>query len=174
MASENKIAWRTIGVTGLKRFMTQQQYEAQSPSIKRWYEPFQCAHCQEDAWRNAVDEQLVTIGATADSFSSPREAVSQLLDWHLQVERDPKVSDLAADAMRWRALIGHTTGTARSPKLASLICRLLDGFECGATEEELIGLVDAGIQQIEQERLNMPDQVQQNNSVESARKPQMR
>jgi hypothetical protein len=39
------VAWRFTGIAGLKRFMTQKQYEAQTPETKKWYEPFRCANC---------------------------------------------------------------------------------------------------------------------------------
>ena len=39
-----EIAWRCTG-SGLKRFMTQNQYDAQEPGVKKWYEPFKCASC---------------------------------------------------------------------------------------------------------------------------------
>ena len=38
------VAWRCTG-HGLKRFMTQNQYDAQEPSVRKWYEPFKCAGC---------------------------------------------------------------------------------------------------------------------------------
>ena len=36
----NRLAWRNTGSpNGLRRFMTQKQYEAQTPGIQKWYEP---------------------------------------------------------------------------------------------------------------------------------------
>lgn len=36
----NRLAWRNIGSpNGLRRFMTQKQYDAQTPSVQKWYEP---------------------------------------------------------------------------------------------------------------------------------------
>ena len=36
----NRMAWRNTGSpNGLRRFMTQKQYAAQTPGIQKWYEP---------------------------------------------------------------------------------------------------------------------------------------
>ena len=36
----NRLAWRNTGSpNGLRRFMTQKQYEAQTPGIQKWYKP---------------------------------------------------------------------------------------------------------------------------------------
>jgi uncharacterized protein YwbE len=53
----NKPAWKCTG-DGLKRFLTQSQYDAQPENIKVWYEPFSApihspiltiGHCKEKA-----------------------------------------------------------------------------------------------------------------------------
>lgn len=49
-----------------------------------------------DVWKQAVDEQLVAIESTADSFHSPAAALAALLDWHISVALDPRVSREAA------------------------------------------------------------------------------
>lgn len=39
----NRLAWRNTGSpNGLRRFMTQKQYDAQTPGIQKWYEPIRC------------------------------------------------------------------------------------------------------------------------------------
>lgn len=36
----NRMAWRNTGSpNGLRRFMTQKQYDAQTPGVQKWYEP---------------------------------------------------------------------------------------------------------------------------------------
>ncbi|CAN5465915.1 hypothetical protein BH09PSE6_BH09PSE6_17920 [soil metagenome] len=45
-----------------------------------------------DAWKQAVDDQLVVLESTADSFATPREALQSLITWHCQVALDPTVS----------------------------------------------------------------------------------
>lgn len=36
----NRLAWRNTGSpNGLRRFMTQKQYAAQTPGVQKWYEP---------------------------------------------------------------------------------------------------------------------------------------
>lgn len=57
-----------------------------------------------DAWKAAVDHELTAFNSTADSFANPREAVRALIDWHISVERDPAVSEMARDAARYRLL----------------------------------------------------------------------
>ena len=42
---QEPVAWRFTGIAGLKRYMTQKQYDAQQPGVKKWYEPFMCANC---------------------------------------------------------------------------------------------------------------------------------
>ena len=42
---QEPVAWRFTGIAGLKRYMTQKQYDAQTPETKKWYEPFRCAKC---------------------------------------------------------------------------------------------------------------------------------
>lgn len=43
------VAWRCTSKCGLRAFMTQRQYDAQSPTIKAAYEPFRCANCSSTA-----------------------------------------------------------------------------------------------------------------------------
>jgi len=50
---------------------------------------------RNNAWKLAVDNELVSIGSTADSFPDARTAVGKLLDWHVEVALDPKVSKAA-------------------------------------------------------------------------------
>ena len=42
---QEPVAWRFTGIAGLKRYMTQKHYDAQTPEIKKWYEPFKCKNC---------------------------------------------------------------------------------------------------------------------------------
>lgn len=62
------------------------------------------------AYRDAIDEELVTIQSTADSFPTPKAALSALLNWHVLVALDPTVS---SDAQK---LIDD----ARAPLLAEI------------------------------------------------------
>jgi hypothetical protein len=36
-------------------------------------------------WKQAIDHELTNIHLTADSFSSPKEAVKVLIDWYIEV-----------------------------------------------------------------------------------------
>lgn len=60
---------------------------------------------RDRAWKQAVDAELVTLGSTADSFASPREAVEALVKWHVEVALDPAVSS-AAQALIDRGAAG--------------------------------------------------------------------
>lgn len=58
-------AWECT-VIGLKRFLTQAQYEAQTPRVKRWYVPFRCSTCaatipapQLEAAQALIDKQAL-------------------------------------------------------------------------------------------------------------------
>ena len=50
-----------------------------------------------DAWKLAVDDELVTIGSTTDSFDSPKAAIAELIDWHVNAALDPAISKGAQD-----------------------------------------------------------------------------
>ena len=39
------VSWKFIGIAGLKPFLSQKQYAAQTTGTRKWYEPFQCANC---------------------------------------------------------------------------------------------------------------------------------
>jgi hypothetical protein len=53
------VAWRFTGIAGLKRFMTQKQYEAQTPETKKWYEPFRCANCITSPQRQPLTDEEI-------------------------------------------------------------------------------------------------------------------
>jgi hypothetical protein len=42
---QEPVAWRFTGIAGFKRFVTDAQYEAFSPEVQSWYEPFKCSGC---------------------------------------------------------------------------------------------------------------------------------
>ena len=48
-----------------------------------------------NSWKQAIDDELVTCGSTADSFSNARYALAALVDWHVSVALDPMVSEAA-------------------------------------------------------------------------------
>ena len=50
---------------------------------------------QDAAWRQAIDDELVTIDTTTESYASPQAAVRALIDWHCAVQIDPLVSSAA-------------------------------------------------------------------------------
>jgi len=49
-------------------------------------------------WKLAVDNELVTIGSTADTFESPRAALNALIDWHVAVALDSAISGTGDDS----------------------------------------------------------------------------
>jgi hypothetical protein len=44
MAADEPLRWEFTGIAGLKRFLTQKQYEAQTPGTQEWYRPI-CPKC---------------------------------------------------------------------------------------------------------------------------------
>ncbi len=52
---------------------------------------------QEDRWKSAVDEALITTGSTVDTFNCPRAAIAALVDWYVATALDPAVSKAAQD-----------------------------------------------------------------------------
>lgn len=59
----NRLAWRNTGSpNGLRRFMTQKQYDAQTLGVQKWYEPLQ--YEVPDGWR------LVPVVPTSEMISA--------------------------------------------------------------------------------------------------------
>ena len=66
----NRPAWRNIGSpNGLRRFMTQKQYDVQTPGVQKWYEPIRyevpygwrlVPAKMTDAMENAIYKELST------------------------------------------------------------------------------------------------------------------
>jgi hypothetical protein len=42
------LAWRFTGIAGLKPYLTDKQYAAQTPETQKWYEPI-CSKCATPA-----------------------------------------------------------------------------------------------------------------------------
>lgn len=78
------------------------------------------------AYRDALDDELVTIESAVESFSTPKAALEALIDWHVSVALDPKVSSdaqkliddarapLLAEIERLRACIADVRQSAKS------------------------------------------------------------
>jgi len=66
------------------------------------------------AWKDAVDHELVLIESTADSFATPAEALTALLNWHSAVALDPAVSPDAAALHARIARLEAVDAAARS------------------------------------------------------------
>ena len=46
---------------------------------------------RHEKWKEAVDRELViSLQCTTDSYNDPHKAVSDLIDWHIQVAIDPR------------------------------------------------------------------------------------
>ena len=44
-----------------------------------------------EKWKYAVDRELViSLQCTVDSYGDPHKAISDLIDWHIQVAIDPR------------------------------------------------------------------------------------
>lgn len=46
-------------------------------------------------WKQAIDDELVTLESTADSYPTAKDALKALIDWHVSVALDPQVSSEA-------------------------------------------------------------------------------
>lgn len=78
----------------------------------------------EMTWRAAVEDACMTCGGGATISHDPDETLSSLLTYHLLIENDPGVSQLARDAYRFRALTSMN---------AAEVCTLMQNVvECGA------------------------------------------
>lgn len=58
-----------------------------------------------DEWKEAVDYELVMIESTADSFSSPKEAVKALIDFHVEVATDSRFKDRSSEEVKVLKLV---------------------------------------------------------------------
>ena len=71
---QEPVAWRFTGIAGLKRYMTQKQYDAQTPETKKWYEPFRCANCitpPQRTWVGLTEDEIRGISlASGESLFS--------------------------------------------------------------------------------------------------------
>lgn len=67
----NRLAWRNTGSpNGLRRFMTQKQYDAQTPGVQNWYEPIQ--YEVPDGWRLVPEVITERVwDAMSESHCSP-------------------------------------------------------------------------------------------------------
>ena len=88
---KNRLAWRNTGSpNGLRRFMTQKQYDAQTPGVQKWYEPIR--YDVPDGWK------LVPVEATTDMWVSAKNFTEEeySLGIHSDVICDLYTSMLAA------------------------------------------------------------------------------
>ena len=46
----------------------------------------------ENPWKECIDQELVTLESTADSFASPKDALKAIIDWHVAIATDPAVN----------------------------------------------------------------------------------
>lgn len=86
----NRMAWRNTGSpNGLRRFMTQKQYDAQTPGVQKWYEPIR--YEVPEGW------QLVPVEPTTEMveayFAGKMEAQSCT---HQQIARERVARDYRA------------------------------------------------------------------------------
>lgn len=77
----SRTVWRNVGSpNGLRRFMTQKQYDVQTPGVQKWYEPIR--HEAPEGWKLVPVEptqEMLTIGALyPDSYSAMLAAAPKL------------------------------------------------------------------------------------------------
>lgn len=90
----NRLVWRNTGSpNGLRRFMTQKQYKAQTPGIHKWYEPIR--YEVPEGW------QLVPVEPTDDMFVVGGERLFDCVGpWEGDDDTTVKEQDLAATIYR--------------------------------------------------------------------------
>ena len=92
----NRMAWRNTGSpNGLRRFMTQKQYDAQTPGVQKWYEPIR--YEVPEGW------QLVPVEPTREMMASAMSAVTQPQDL-LYSQSGWGMNEMAART-RYRAML---------------------------------------------------------------------
>ena len=95
--ADNLLAWRCTG-SGLKRFMTHRQFSAQTPGVKKWYEPFKCAACLASTQPVQPAGQVAEIEVLVESLLHLRKAYADAITKSVQ----PTVKDrLTVD---WEAI----------------------------------------------------------------------
>ena len=73
----NRMAWRNTGSpNGLRRFMTQKQYDAQTPGVQKWYEPIRY-EAPEDWELVPVEptQEMILAGVAAQAEKLKRYAL---------------------------------------------------------------------------------------------------
>jgi hypothetical protein len=63
-APQEPLKWKFTGIAGLKKYLTDSQYQAQTDDVKKWYEPI-CETCQQSApqERVAVAVEIVALSS---------------------------------------------------------------------------------------------------------------
>lgn len=73
----NRMAWRNTGSpNGLRRFMTQKQYDAQTPGAQKWYEPIR--YKVPEGWQLVPVEptpEMILAGVAAQAEKLKRYAL---------------------------------------------------------------------------------------------------
>lgn len=79
----NRLAWRNTGSpNGLRRFMTQKQYEAQTPGVQKHYEPVR--HEVPEGW------QLVPVQLTPEMWDAMNAGYqSPACSWQAALSASP-------------------------------------------------------------------------------------
>ena len=89
-------------------------------------------HAPQNKWEAAIDHELVTMGCTADSFNSPKEALNALIAWHIAVATDPAVKGGYKLAPKTQQSPVHTRapGAMSNEDLLALLKRFGFEFHC--------------------------------------------
>ena len=86
----NRLAWRNTGSpNGLRRFMTQKQYEAQTPGIQKWYEPIR--YEVPEGWQLVPDQLTDEMRDAGNAYTLNRSTLIRL--WRAMLDASPKPED---------------------------------------------------------------------------------
>lgn len=92
------LSWRRKeGIVGIKQFITQRGYDRQSPEMKTYYEPFQCASCSvHDHEIRNVEQQTTNksnLDFTTDDVAKLMALTDALIDTVENVVNDSRTTN---------------------------------------------------------------------------------
>ena len=81
------------------------------------------------AWRTAVEEELIVCGIFNESHNDPKKALNDAIQWHVGVALDPQVSQQAMGLINQGKLLADAAAQANELRLRELLVRLSDTVE---------------------------------------------
>lgn len=80
---QEEIAWRNKdSPNGIRKFMTERQYQNQSDAIKKYYEPYRCANCMDSEFKVPDGWKLVPEVITDEMEEAAYKELGSPSDWY--------------------------------------------------------------------------------------------